>query len=104
MSEAGVHTLSAQTIGLLEGLEEDVTMTGFFSELQSPDAAALLDRYAFASDRVTIRYVDPNDDPLLVEELGLDAEALSRGVIHIALASGEQTNSRSSVRRTSSPT
>jgi len=92
VSEAGVHTLSAQTTELLAELEEDVTMTGFFSELQSPEAAALLDRYAFASDRVSIRYVDPNDDPLLVEELGLDAEALSRGVIHIALASGEQTS------------
>ncbi len=92
LSEAGVHTLSQQTMELLEGLDEDVTMTGFFSEMQSPEASALLDRYAFASDRVSIRYVDPNDDPLLVEELGLDAEALSRGVIHIALASGEQTS------------
>ena len=92
VSEAGVHTLSAQTTELLASLEEDVTMTGFFSELQSPDAAALLDRYAFASERVSVRYVDPNDDPLLVEELGLDTEALSRGVIHIALASGAQTS------------
>ena len=92
VSEAGVHTLSQQTTALLASLEEDVTMTGFFSEMQSPEAAALLDRYAFASQRVSIRYVDPNEDPILVEELGLDAEMLSRGVIHIALASGEQTS------------
>ena len=92
VSEAGVHTLSQQTTELLASLEEDVTMTGFFSEMQSPEAAALLDRYAFASGRVSIRYVDPNEDPILVEELGLDAEMLSRGVIHIALASGEQTS------------
>ncbi|MEM9174633.1 MAG: DUF4350 domain-containing protein [Myxococcota bacterium] len=92
VSEAGVHTLSPQTTELLASLEENVTLTGFFNALQSPEPAALLDRYAFASDRVSVRYVDPNDDPLLVEELGLDVEALSRGVIHIALDSGEQTS------------
>jgi len=92
VSEAGVHTLSQQTSDLLAALEEDVAITGFFSEMQSPEVSALLDRYAFESERVSVRYVDPNDDPLLVEELGLDTEALSRGVIHIELASGEQTS------------
>ena len=92
VSEAGVHTLSQQTSDLLAALEEDVAITGFFSEMQSPEVSALLDRYAFESERVFVRYVDPNDDPLLVEELGLDTEALSRGVIHIELASGEQTS------------
>lgn len=92
VSEAGVHTLSQQTTELLADLEEDVTITGFFSEMQSPEVAALLDRYAFASERVEVRYVDPNDEPLLVEDLGLDGEALSRGVIHVELASGEQTS------------
>ncbi len=92
VSEAGVHTLSQQTSDLLADLDEDVAITGFFSEMQSPEVSALLDRYAFESERVSVRYKDPNDDPLLVEELGLDTESLSRGVIHIELASGEQTN------------
>jgi ABC-type uncharacterized transport system involved in gliding motility auxiliary subunit len=91
VSETGVHTLSPQTLELLAGLDQDVTLTGFFSALDSPEVAALLDRYAFATDRVEVRYVDPNEDPVLVEELGLDTEALSRGLIHIALDSGEQT-------------
>lgn len=91
VSEAGVHTLAPQTLALLEGLEEDVTITAFFDALQSPEVAALLDRYAFASERVAVRYVDPNEDPMLVETLGVDTESLARGVIHIGLASGAET-------------
>ena len=91
VSEAGVHTLSPQTTGLLAGLTQTVTITGFFDELDSPEVAALLERYDFESDRVEVRFVDPNEDPMLVEELALDAEQLARGLIHIALDSGEQT-------------
>lgn len=91
VSETGVHTLSAQTLELLDGLDREVTITGFFSELDSPEVVALLERYAFATERLDVRYVDPNEDPVLVDELGLDTEALSRGLIHIALETGEQT-------------
>ncbi len=91
VSEASVHTLSPQTTELLAGLTQKVTLTGFFNELDSPGVASLLERYTFESEQVEVRYVDPNDDPLLVEELGLDAEQLSRGLIHVRLASGEDT-------------
>ena len=91
VSETGVHTLAEQTTELLDGLEEDVTLTGFFSELQSPEVAQLLERYERASDRVAVRFVDPNAEPLLVESLGLDGEALARGLIHVELESGAET-------------
>lgn len=91
VSEAGVHTLSPQTLELLEGLEQDVTVTVFFTEAESPPIAALLDRYAYASDRVKLRFVDPNAAPTLVDELGLTSEELARGVVRFSLASGEAT-------------
>ncbi|MCA9504859.1 MAG: GldG family protein [Myxococcales bacterium] len=91
VSEAGVHTLSQQTTELLAGLDRDVSITAFFSESEAPPIQALLDRYAFASDRVTLRFVDPNAEPALVEELGLTSEDLARGVVRFALESGEST-------------
>ena len=91
VSEAGVHTLSPQTIGLLDGLEQDVSIKAFFREMETSDISMLLERYAFASDRVEVEYLDPNEEPVLVEELGLTSDELSRGVLHISLASGEST-------------
>lgn len=91
VSEAGIHTLSPQTVELLEALPEDVSIIAFFSESEAPPVRDLLDRYAFASERIDLRFLDPNDVPGLVDELGLTTEDLSRGIVRLALASGEST-------------
>ncbi|MBJ20385.1 MAG: GldG family protein [bacterium] len=91
LSESGVHTLSQQTTELLAGLEEDVSITVFFSESESPPIAALLERYAFASERVSLSHVDPNAEPMRVDALGLTSEELAAGVVRFSLASGEAT-------------
>ena len=90
-SEAGVHTLSSQTQELLEGLDEGVSITAFFTESEAPPVRDLLDRYAYASDRVDLRFIDPNSAPGLVEDLGISTEDLARGVVRISLESGEAT-------------
>ena len=92
VSEAGVHTLAPQTTELLEGLEEDVEITAFFNESESPPIAGLLDRYVFASERVKVRYVDPNSEPGLVDALGLTTEELAAGVVRFTVPSGESTS------------
>ncbi len=92
VSEAGVHTLAPQTTELLESLEEDVQITAFFNESESPPIAGLLDRYAFASERVKLRYVDPNSEPGLVDALGLTTEELATGVVRFTMSSGESTS------------
>ena len=92
VSEAGVHTLAPQTTELLEGLEEDVEITAFFNESESPPIAGLLDRYVFASERVKVRYVDPNSEPGLVDALGLTTEELAAGVVRFTVSSGESTS------------
>lgn len=91
VSEAGVHTLSQQTADLLGGLEETITFMAFFSESEAPPIAFLLDRYDHESDRIELRYVDPNSAPGLVDELGLTTEELSRGIVRISLESGDAT-------------
>lgn len=91
VSEAGVHTLAPQTQDLLEGLEETVTVTAFFSASEAPPIRDLLDRYAYASDRIELRFVDPNAAPGLVDQLGLSTEELAQGVVRLSLESGEST-------------
>jgi ABC-type uncharacterized transport system involved in gliding motility auxiliary subunit len=92
VSEAGVHTLSQQSKDLLESLEEPVSITAFFAESEAPPIRDLLDRYAFESDKVDLRFVDPNAAPGLVDELGLTTDELSRGIVRFETASGGATN------------
>ena len=94
LSEAGVHTLSQQTKDLLAGLEQEVQITAFFEASQAPPVRDLLDRYAFegnadGKDKVELSFVEPNDAPGMVEDLGLTTEDLAQGVVRISLASGE---------------
>ena len=89
VSEAGVHTMALQTTELLEALEEEVSITAFFTESEAPPIRDLLDRYAYASERIDLRFVDPNAEPGLVDELGITTEDLARGLVRLSLASGE---------------
>ena len=91
VSEAGVHTLAGQTTELLEGLEETVTITAFFNESEAPPIRDLLDRYDYASDRIDLRFVDPNSAPGLIDELELATEDLARGLVRFSIESGEAT-------------
>ncbi|MEZ4280163.1 MAG: GldG family protein [Myxococcota bacterium] len=97
VSEAGVHTLSQQTKELIAGLESDVQITAFFAASEAPPVRDLLERYAYEGrasgrDRIELAFVDPNEAPGMVEELGLGTDDLARGVVRISLASGEATN------------
>ena len=87
-SEGDVNTLTEQTADLLGRLDADTEVTAFFARSEIPAVAALLDLYDYQSDRLAIRYVDPNAAPLLVEELALEPEALARGLVRISQASG----------------
>jgi ABC-type uncharacterized transport system involved in gliding motility auxiliary subunit len=91
VSEAGVHTLAQQTTELLEDLDDTVTITAFFNESEAPPIRDLLDRYDFASEKIELRFVDPNAAPGLVDELGLSTEDLARGLVRFSLPSGEAT-------------
>jgi ABC-type uncharacterized transport system involved in gliding motility auxiliary subunit len=89
VSEAGVHTMAPQTTELLAGLGEDVSITALFSEAEAPAVRDLLDRYAYESDRIQLRFVDPNSAPGLVASLEISSEDLARGVVRLSLSSGE---------------
>jgi ABC-type uncharacterized transport system involved in gliding motility auxiliary subunit len=88
-TEAGSHSLSSQTLKLLEGLERDVEATALFSAITAPPARELLDRYSYASDRFKVSFVDPQAQPGLVRGLGIPPEQLEGGLIHVTL--GEES-------------
>jgi ABC-type uncharacterized transport system involved in gliding motility auxiliary subunit len=88
-SEAGVHSLSDQTLKLLAELERDVQLTAFYPKLQQPAVRDLLEKYQYASPRVKVEFADPNARPDLVEGLGVDPAKLGQGLLRVAL--GEES-------------
>ncbi len=84
-SEDRINTLTEQSLDLLSRIEGDVRLRAFFLESEMPAASDLLDRYAYASDRVTLEFIDPNSVPMLVEDLELDPEALARGLARVEI-------------------
>jgi ABC-type uncharacterized transport system involved in gliding motility auxiliary subunit len=88
-TEAGSHSLSSQTLKLLEGLERDVEVTALFSAITAPPARELLDRYSYVSDRFKVTFADPQAKPGLVRGLGISPERLEGGLIHLTI--GEES-------------
>jgi ABC-type uncharacterized transport system involved in gliding motility auxiliary subunit len=92
-TEAGSHSLSPQTLTLLEGLERDVEVTALYSAITAPPARELLDRYRYVSDRFKVRFADPQAQPGLVRGLGISPEQLEGGLIHLTIG-GESVEVR----------
>jgi ABC-type uncharacterized transport system involved in gliding motility auxiliary subunit len=84
-TEAGTHSLSSQTLKLLEGLERDVEVTALYSAITAPPARELLERYSYVSDRFKVRFADPQAEPGLVRGLGVSEEQLEGGLIHLTI-------------------
>lgn len=84
-TEARSHSLSSQTLQLLEGLERDVQVTALYAAIAAPPARELLDRYTFVSDRVKVEFVDPQAQPGRLAELDVPAEQLEGGMLHVGM-------------------
>ena len=85
LSEAGVHSLSDQSLKELERLETDVQVTALVPKIAEEPIRDLLKRYTFESERFDVDYVDPNVRPGLVEKFGISPEQLGRGLVHVAI-------------------
>jgi ABC-type uncharacterized transport system involved in gliding motility auxiliary subunit len=80
-TEQQVNTLAAESLELVGRLEAEVQLMAFFKARDSLQVRDLLARYAHASDRVSVRFIDPNVRPDLVEAHGLDEAELARGLV-----------------------
>jgi ABC-type uncharacterized transport system involved in gliding motility auxiliary subunit len=92
-SEQQVHSLSSQSLGLLQGLDQDVEVTAFYAALDAGPVRDLLERYAYASPRFQVTYADPNERPDLLERAGISAQDLGEGLVHVTLG-GESVQLR----------
>ena len=66
LTEGGVHTLAPQTVQLLGSLDDDVEVTGFFTQARM-DARRnfedLMEEYSYHSGKLRVRVVDPISSP-----------------------------------------
>lgn len=85
VSEAGVHSLSPQTLQVLEGLEQDVEVVAFYPKVQQPRIRDLLDRYTYVSPRFRVEYADPNQRPDLIEKYQVAPERIGEGLVRVAI-------------------
>ena len=85
VSEAGVHSLSQQTLQVLEGLEQDVEVVAFYPKLQQPGIRDLLDKYGYVSPRFRVEYADPNQRPDLIERYAVAPDKIGEGLVRVAI-------------------
>ncbi|HEY6291488.1 MAG TPA: GldG family protein [Terriglobia bacterium] len=64
-------SLSPQTVKLLNGLKQDVTLYVFDQKERFQSEGDVLNQYSAASRRVNVRYVDPNRDPALAKQFSV---------------------------------
>jgi ABC-type uncharacterized transport system involved in gliding motility auxiliary subunit len=64
MTEGGIYTLSDQTVSLLNGLENDVSVISFFRAQERKSIGPRLRQCAYHSDRFSYRVVDPDREPV----------------------------------------
>ena len=70
-TERKLYSLSDQTHRVLGNLDRDVTMTYFDRTSQFLTAEDMLRRYENASGRVSVEYVDPDEDPIKTEAMNV---------------------------------
>ena len=70
-TERKLYSLSDQTHKILDGLERDVVISYFDRTSQFVAAQDMLRRYENASNRVSVEYVDPDEDPIKTEAMNV---------------------------------
>ncbi len=66
-----LYSLSDQTHKVLDNLDRDVTMSYFDRTSQFEATADMLRRYENASNRVSVEYIDPDEDPVKTEAMNV---------------------------------
>jgi ABC-type uncharacterized transport system involved in gliding motility auxiliary subunit len=88
LSEDAANTLSAETLALLENLDEPVSITAYYTSQAQANADTvrkLLENYAYNSEGlISYEFVDPVNDPLAATALGVSQDRT------LVLASGER--------------
>jgi len=68
VTEAGVFSLSPQTTRVLEQLQQDLVIYGFFEKGENPRTTDLIKSYAYHSPKIKFHIVDPDRNPELARQ------------------------------------
>ena len=86
LTEAGVYSLSPQSLGILQRLDKTLAVNAFVEAGSDPQLKELLDSYHYASDKVSYSIIDPDKQPDLVERFQIST------VPAVHLQYGDRTN------------
>ena len=97
-TEQKVHSLSDQTQQGARGPGRGrARCTALYPAVDAAPVRELLDRYAYASPRFQVEFVDPSERPDLLEKFEIAPEqARRRGLVRVALGDGVGRRSRTS--------
>jgi len=78
VTEEKAYSLSPQTIQILKGLKEPVTITGFLvsADPRRGRLGDLLDEYQFYTDKVTYEFIDPDMKPALAKQYDISTPGI----------------------------
>jgi len=77
-TEAAVHSLTQASASVIEGIPEgsEVEILAFFAAGSEAGAERLLEQYTYRSERVRVRFVDPNARPALANRFEIRANGV----------------------------
>ena len=70
-TSSGQYSLADQTISVLKGLEKEVSVTAFQSEMESGGIKDLLEEYSHHSGKFNYDVIDPDKNPDLAKSFGI---------------------------------
>ncbi len=63
LTEGGIHSLSNETVTVLQSLKKDVRITAFFRQNEQAEIEELMKDYLYHTKRVSYEVVDPDKNP-----------------------------------------
>ena len=85
-TEARSHSLTSQSVGVLDGLEQPVRVVAVYQGPVADAAREFLERYELAApDRFEAEFVDPNAQPARLQSLGVDPSKVGAGLLHVTI-------------------
>ena len=97
--KSDIYKISKTSVNYMRGLDEDITV--YVVQLEnSNDQYSLMikkyvERYATLSDRITVKYVDPEIKPLFLESYNtegtIDEDLLDPSLTHLVVESGKRS-------------
>ncbi len=94
ITQGSIHSLSQQTVDVLDALEAEVQITGFYKQLDSTGEAfrsreafdQLASRYADRSDLVSVKVIDPDVEP----REAIERSVFQNGVVFVTYGEREE--------------